>query len=213
MDCHEPNTHFKLVGVFKESDGMVDWAEQLFKHEGYCVWTDDEYSFMQNLREVWPTYCVQASLPDSYGNTLYMHILPQGFGNMTVGIFSDDTCTQESTTTTFSDYVVMYYAYRYGSEDQGADAALTWEYRFETWNEYMSTYKICQPCRAYSLNKYDQSSQNGEGRYLENDGEGDEEQWGYNCYDSAGYTNCNQVSSCITVVTTIRSRFRTSNIV
>jgi hypothetical protein len=194
MDCHEPNTHFKLVGVFKESDGLVDWAEQLFKHEGYCVWNSSAYSFMQNQREYWPTSCLRASLADSYGNTLYLHLLPGGDGNMTIGVFSDDKCTEESTTTTFSDYVVMYYVYNYGSEDKGTSAALSWEYTFEMWNEYMNTYKICQPCRAYSLNKSEQSSENGEGRYLENDGEGDEEQWGYNCYDDAGYTNCNQVS-------------------
>ena len=112
---------------------------------------------------------------------------------MTIGVFSDEKCTDESTTTTFSDYVVMYYVYNYGSEDKGTSAALSWEYTFEMWNEYMNTYKICQPCRAYSLNKSEQSSENGEGRYLENDGEGDEEQWGYTCYDDAGYTNCNQV--------------------
>jgi hypothetical protein len=122
-----------------------------------------------------------------------MHVLPGGHGNMTIGMFSDDKCTQESTTT-FSDYVVIYYVYKYGSNDLGANAALSWEYSFEMWNEYMNTYKICQPCRAYSLNKSDRSLQNGENRYLENDGEGDEEQWGYNCYDAAGYTNCNQVS-------------------
>ena len=42
MDCHESHTHFKLVGVFKESQGMYDWTEQLFKHEGYCIWQGDE---------------------------------------------------------------------------------------------------------------------------------------------------------------------------
>ena len=30
-------------------------------------------------------------------------------------------------------------------------------------------------------------------RLDENDGEGDAEQWGFDCYDDAGYTNCNQV--------------------
>lgn len=28
MDCHEPHTHYKLVGVYKEPDGMYDWTEQ-----------------------------------------------------------------------------------------------------------------------------------------------------------------------------------------
>ena len=38
MDCHEPRTRFKLVGVFKETEGIYDFTEQLFKHEGYCIW-------------------------------------------------------------------------------------------------------------------------------------------------------------------------------
>ena len=42
LDCHESHTHFNLVGVFKETDGMYDWTEQLFKHEGYCIWMGDE---------------------------------------------------------------------------------------------------------------------------------------------------------------------------
>ena len=28
LDCHEPDTTFELVGVFKESDGLEDFAEQ-----------------------------------------------------------------------------------------------------------------------------------------------------------------------------------------
>ena len=195
MDCHEPNTHFKLVGVFKETDGLVDWAEQLFKHEGYCVWDEDTYELMQGTREMWPTYCIQLRYSDLYGNTLYLHVLPQAEGNITMGIFSDEVCTQVSTTTNFTEYVYIFYENYYGSSQYGVEAAQSWEYKIETWNEYMNTYKICQPCRAYNLNKSEQSS--GDGRLLandENDGEGDEEQWGYNCYDDAGYTNCNQVS-------------------
>lgn len=187
MDCHEPDTHFKLVGVFKETDGLDDWAEQLFKHEGYCVWDSSIYSFMQRQRQNWPTSCFQATYSDSYGNALYMDLLPQGEGNVTIGMFTDESCTQVSTTTTFLDYVVIYYKNAYGSEDAGMNAALSWNYTFEKWNEYMDSYKICQPCRSYNLNKFRQEDE--EGRYLENnknDGEGEEEQWGYNCYDDAG---------------------------
>ena len=61
----------------------------------------------------------------------------------------------------------------------------------------MSIYKTCQPCRAYNLANGDNGDNSGSGdhrlRFLEeNDGEGDDEQWGYDCYDYAGYTNCNQ---------------------
>ena len=36
LDCHDTeNTNFELVGIFKETDGIYDWAEQLFKHQGF----------------------------------------------------------------------------------------------------------------------------------------------------------------------------------
>ena len=67
----------------------------------------------------------------------------------------------------------------------------------------MQSYKICQPCRAYSRtkssDKEDEDDNSGDGNDANSndelqDGEGEAEQWGYNCYDDAGYTNCNQVS-------------------
>ena len=46
MDCHLDDTkHWHLLGYFKEYYYM-DWFEQLFKHEGYCVWQNDEADFM-----------------------------------------------------------------------------------------------------------------------------------------------------------------------
>jgi hypothetical protein len=199
MDCHEPNSHFKLVGVFKETNGFYDWGEQLFKHEGYCVWNDeDTYEFMTGRLESWPSQCTQLRLPDSNGDTLYLHMLPLGEGNLTMGVFADSSCTQVSSTTTFYDYVVMYYSSYYYGSDYGTAQAEVWEEYIEQWNEAMSTWKICQPCRAYSTSQNYDNDNHDDHRFLENnenDGEGDEEQWGYNCYDDAGYTNVNQVSS------------------
>jgi len=203
MDCHEPNTHFKLVGVYKESDGLVDWAEQLFKHQGYCLWSDDDYETMQNRREYWPYYCRKLYYSGEDGSTLYMDVRPQSEGNIDVGIYLDEQCVTPSSYT-FSDYIMMYYSY-YGYYDTGQQIAATWENAIELWNEYMAPFKVCQPCRAYDLDTYlyrsddDQSgsrSNSQDNRFLdENDGEGEEEQWGFNCYDDAGYTNCNQVGS------------------
>ena len=51
MDCHEPDTHFDLLGYFKEPS-YATWMEQLFKHEGMCVWTDEEYNFMQEGKKL-----------------------------------------------------------------------------------------------------------------------------------------------------------------
>jgi hypothetical protein len=196
LDCHEPNSHFNLIGVFKETDGMVDWTEQLFKHEGICAWNDDDgYEFMQKYREYWPSYCAQLTLSDpSSGDTLYMHTKPGEEGNITFAIYSEEQCVQESETVSFSEYVVMHYNYYYYSG--GTTAAETWNKTFALWNDYMTTFKVCQPCRAYTLDLGDDEGSHDRGRHLgeENDGEGEEEQWGYNCYDDAGYTNCNQVS-------------------
>lgn len=200
MDCHEPRTHFKLVGVFKETDGLYDFAEQLFKHQGYCVWQNqwqstDGYDNMQSYLENWISGCITLYLPDDDGNTLYLATKPGGEGNMTYGIYSDEYCIQESGTTTFADYVVMYYYNYYGRTDEGEEAASGWESRFNTWNKYLNSFKVCQPCRAYDLAGYTSSNGNDKERkrFLEeNDGAGENEQWGYDCNDAAGYLNCNQ---------------------
>jgi hypothetical protein len=41
MDCHLDDTNFQLLGFFKHRS-YDDWMEQLFKHEGMCVWSDEE---------------------------------------------------------------------------------------------------------------------------------------------------------------------------
>ena len=203
MDCHEPNTHFKLVGVYKETDGLADFAQQLFKHQGYCLWNEEKYEFMQSYADWWPSYCRQLYYSSYYGGTtLYMDLRPQPEGNITVGIYTDNTCSVPSSYT-FGDYIMMYYSY-YGNYDAGSQVVETWEYAIQTWNAYMQTYKVCQPCKAYNLYDQDDEEEGGNGsgdnngrmRFLGEDNGNDdtveEEQWGYNCYDDAGYTNCHQ---------------------
>jgi hypothetical protein len=224
MDCHNVHsskTHYQLVGVYKETDGLYDWAEQLFKHEGYCVWGSDQedgsasrdgnggggnggksvYEFMASQNEKWVTSCTKMYLTDYDGNKLYLDIKPLSGGNITYGLYLDDHCS-EAATMSFGEYVIRYYSTYYYNSDGGKQAAAGWEQTFSDYNYWMSSYKICQPCRAYS--RVSSSSSSGsrddrEGRrFLDNnnnnnDGNGDEEQWGYNCYDDAGYTNCNQV--------------------
>lgn len=215
LNCHEAWSRYQLVGVFKETDGLYDWAEQLFKHEGYCVWDadkedgngddDDEdnendYEFMQNRLENWMGgECKQMYLTDGSGNTLYLDTKPLPGGNMTYGLYVDEQCSQESTMT-FSMYVVQYYATYYDSEEQGYEVAQYWDGVFQRWNELMNAYKICQPCRAYSMvasvddDDGDEDEDGGEeGDGGDNDGGGAAENSGYNCYDDAGYRNCNQV--------------------
>lgn len=208
MNCHESWSRYQLIGVFKETDGLYDWAEQLFKHEGYCLWDadksdendeagdgedDDEsdYEFMQNRLENWMGgECTEMSLADTDGNTLYLDTKPLSGGNMTYGLYIDNQCSQESSMT-FSEYVVSYYSTYYYSEEKGYEAAEYWDGVFQRWNNLMAAYKVCQPCRAYSK-AVTQDGDDGDGAN-EDDGGGAAESWGYNCYDDAGYRNCNQV--------------------
>ena len=220
MDCHEPSTHFKLVGVFKETDGLTDWAEQLFKHQGYCLWDDqydkDEeesgdkeggsgdkdgednevYNTMDGYRQYWPSGCKEMYLEDYDGNKLYLEAKPQKEGNMTYGLYLDEDCTQESNMG-YPEYVKLYFETYYGDSEKSMKAAKYWSARFVEWNHWMTSFKVCNPCRAYSrVITSSQDKGDDEKRFLNEDndnGEGEGEQWGYNCYDAAGYTNCNQV--------------------
>jgi hypothetical protein len=193
MDCHEAGTGFKLVGVFKETDGMYDWTEQLFKHEGMCVWNDDEtYNTMETWMETWPTSCQQLKIADNWGHTLYMAVKPTRGGNMTVAIYSDSYCTKESSKMDLTEYMVKLYQSKGYYDNTGWTVAETWKEAIATWNEKMSYFKTCQPCVAY--NRFSEQTNNKremKDRLLNNDGEGYERQR-YNCYDDAGYTNVNQ---------------------
>lgn len=217
LDCHETNSHFQLLGVYKETDGLVDWGEQLFKHQGYCVWdgdkgesgdsgdggNDDEdgsYDFMQERLQSWPTECTKMYLTDYDGNAVYLDSMPLPGGNITYGMYTDEDCTQQSSFT-FSQYVIKYYTSYYYSSEKGEQAAAGWMSNFQRWNELLTEFKYCQPCRAYNrIPTYDgDSHDNGDENNNNNndqgngeDGEGGAEQFGYNCYDDAGYQNCNQ---------------------
>uniref|UniRef100_A0A7S4NE05 Uncharacterized protein n=2 Tax=Odontella aurita TaxID=265563 RepID=A0A7S4NE05_9STRA len=152
--------------------------------------------------------CQGMYYPDSYGNSLYMGLKPLGQGNITIGMYWDDKCSVDSGLT-LGDYVYIYYYNYYGDGSRGDDLTSYYEAMVDQWNEFMTIYKVCQPCPAYNLNKRDDSSGSGSGdnkddrgrRMVEmerllgsgdDEGDGEEEQWGYNCYDDAGYTNVNQ---------------------
>ncbi|KAG7349587.1 hypothetical protein IV203_012184 [Nitzschia inconspicua] len=218
MNCHAKRTHFQLVGVFKETDGLVDWAEQLIKHEGYCVWNDAEanvateaedeqrnghsgdegdseyFEFMYNRQNNWAQGCKAMYLTDSYGNALWRDIRPLPEGNITDGLYLDDKCTQKASMT-LGQYIVKFYSKYYYDQEMGEEVAAQWKENVAQWNSLMQDFKICQPCRAYSKTPNFDDNNRRELRLLNeenNDGGGDDELWGYNCYDYAGYQNCNQ---------------------
>eukprot|EP00536_Pseudo-nitzschia_multiseries_P002148 jgi/Psemu1/317814/estExt_fgenesh1_pm.C_280027 len=208
MNCHASNSHFQLIGVFKEADGFTDWAEQLFKHEGYCVWDGDkdgdgsgsgdgndgssDYEFMSNRQDYIAQSCDQMYLADDDGNTVYRGLTPLPGGNITEALYIDEDCTQRSTMS-FYDYIVKWYVNYYYDQEKGEKVAQSWEANTERWNDLMMDYHVCQPCRAYNKVQMYEDEDRFRLRHLyEDDGGGDEEKWGYNCYDDAGYRNCNQ---------------------
>eukprot|EP00590_Aulacoseira_subarctica_P007695 CAMPEP_0172418252 /NCGR_PEP_ID=MMETSP1064-20121228/4771_1 /TAXON_ID=202472 /ORGANISM="Aulacoseira subarctica , Strain CCAP 1002/5" /LENGTH=633 /DNA_ID=CAMNT_0013157107 /DNA_START=225 /DNA_END=2126 /DNA_ORIENTATION=- len=156
MDCHLPETEWKLLGIFK-IDSISDqdgWMEQLFKHQGVCIWGEDTYYFASLTRKSMPDKCQATSQQLADGTYLYYDVKPQLDANITLGLYTDNMCSQEYEGSVKYDVFALA-----GSE----------EWHWVYFNEAMNVYKQCQPCLAYDL-AYD----------------------GFDCYDKAGYTNCNQ---------------------
>ena len=197
MDCHDNNsTTWKLMGVFKEASyfGNDAFFEQLFKHEGYCVWNDEDvYEFMSTAREEsWTQGCVSTGVQgneyyydsnDGGYNYLYLDLKPTWNGNMTYGLYTDSACKTEYEGLDVSvDTVSQNMGLLYGSY-------------LEQWNDGLEVYKVCQPCRAYNLaNNYDMGYQNNGNRRLDGDYSyyNDVNEGYFQCNDDADYTNVNQ---------------------
>ncbi|KAL7530511.1 hypothetical protein ACHAXR_003532, partial [Thalassiosira sp. AJA248-18] len=97
MDCHKEDTHFSVLGFFKHRN-YDDWMEQLFKHEGMCVWSDEEYAFMKNARKAWPKGCAYTGTTVTENEvdiTLYYNIKPLQSGRIAVGLYTDEQCLAE----------------------------------------------------------------------------------------------------------------------
>jgi hypothetical protein len=187
MDCHETNsTTWKLMGVFKEASyfGNDAFFEQLFKHEGVCVWNDDNlYSFMSTARKnYWPTGCTSTGIKitntysNDYGSYLYIDLRPTWNGNMTYGLYSDEVCKTE-----------------YDLPDKDIDSitksmGLLYGSYLQKWNDGLEAFKVCQPCKAYNL-KNNYASSNYYGSYSDSS---DPNAGYFQCYDDADYTNVNQ---------------------
>jgi len=138
MDCHLPDTQWQLLGIFKIDNisGGDGWMEQLFKHEGVCVWGWDTYEFASGIRESLPNECTESKNADGEGNTLYYHVKPAMNGNITLGLYTDAKCSQEYNGE--KNYNVF--------EIAGIDAS-----DVDAFNEALDVYKTCQPCIAYNL--------------------------------------------------------------
>lgn len=193
MDCHMPDTEtWQLMGYFKEPE-YTEWFEQLFKHEGYCVWQGDEYEFMYGNYDAWPEGCSETEYYLSDGTLLYYDTKAEANATMTYGLYTDARCSVDYV----GEEVTMEDVLMKG--DHGGDDLLSLQY-LQYWNEAMEIYRVCQPCRAYALHDgyggerrrrqlADPNYKPPQGRKLEDN---DPNNGLFQCDDAAGYTNVNQ---------------------
>ena len=206
MDCHLEDTHFSLLGFFKHRV-IDDWMEQLFKHEGICVWTDEEYAFMKNARKGWPSGCSTSSstYTDDDGNVypIYYDMKPANGGAITLGLYTDSHCVIEYKSKGSDDPITPQNVLgnvfanagsgdRDHNDNNGNYDFSSWSLTkaLSYWDSAFDIFTICQPCVAHDLNNYDGSA------YANNDddrGGGGQQGDPFDCYDDADYTNVNQV--------------------
>jgi hypothetical protein len=169
MDCHLSTSHWQLLGFYKHRS-YDDWMEQLFKHEGVCIWTDDEYTFMKSARKTWPQGCTTSNVISDKGDQIYYDIKPTAGGGITLGLYTDTRCVVEYKSWGSSDPVNIEnvigntLAYNGGSHDsrdnknnnnnknQGSE--YTFEQSLAIWDKSFEAFKFCQPCVAHDLDNY-----------------------------------------------------------
>lgn len=174
MDCHEKGTNFKLLGYFKELD-YREWMEQTFKHMGVCIWSDDQMSIMQTDRDVWPQYCTESlTASETTGNMLYYDMMPLPEGRITIGLYTDASCSEVYEGKYSAEEVLyamengqsaggiesweadnddgMNNQYRGGNRKLGGDDGDVYslEKGIADWNEGFDYFKVCQPCMTYT---------------------------------------------------------------
>lgn len=228
MDCHLEDTHFTPLGFFKHKD-YDEWMGQLFKHEGMCIWTSDEYSFMKSARKAWPNGCMVSGSYYDDDKPIYYDLKPAYKGDITVGLYTDTRCTVEYVSQGQNDPITVENVVgniilnggsgksRDNNGNNGDDATpSTLEEAQALWDSAFDIFKICQPCIAYDLTNVGKNTDDDYAKYYNyyyyynnDDGGGDD----FDCYDDAGYTNVNQVrhtksctwltKSCSTAMSTV----------
>lgn len=190
--------------------------EQLFKHEGMCVWTEEEYAFMKGAREAWPKGCTATGInvngdgsDDFSGSTpLYYDIKPLQNGRIAVGLYTDTQCVKEyPADTEMIEDIIGNVFLDAGSQhsnsndnnydfsgDSLAESMDRWDSAFDVWH-------TCHPCVAYDLENTAGDKYTSNGYYYGRRNQRDRRLGGeynaqgdvFECYDDAGYTNVNQV--------------------
>ena len=183
--------------------------EQLFKHEGMCVWTEEEYAFMKGARKAWPRGCSDAGAYASGGESLYYDIRPLRNGRIAVGLYTDPECvTEYPADSSYIEAIVgnIFVDNRSsgGSNDENYDfSGDSYAEAMDRWDSAFDVWHTCHPCVAHDLEN------TGGDKYLDGDddynnrdrrrgrrglgGEYNAQGDVFECYDDAGYTNVNQV--------------------
>lgn len=210
MDCHLEDTHFSLLGFFKHKS-YDDWMEQLFKHEGICVWNQEEYAFMKNARKAWPQGCIDSYTMTDSGEEIYYDIQPVQGGDIQIGLYTDTQCIKEYQSTGSNDPISVenilgnFFANNgggsgsgdYGNYDFSSD---TLDESMARWDSAFGKFRICQPCVAYDL-------ENTDGTKFYDDDNGNAGDM-FDCYDDADYTNVNQCMKFMAKTTMNTATFR-----
>jgi hypothetical protein len=207
MDCHLDDTNFSVLGFFKHRN-YDDWMEQLFKHEGMCVWTEEEYAFMKNARKAWPQGCVDSGSTTKGGESLYYNIKPSSYGRINLALYTDTQCLDEYSVSTDQMEDIIGNLFNdgggSGSQDENYDFSEdSLEDSLERWHSAFDVWHTCHPCVAYDIENLDGSKYTDDDDYYNNynnnynrdrklGGEYSAEGDVFECYDDAGYTNVNQ---------------------
>jgi hypothetical protein len=134
-------TNWQLLGVYKEYNYASEWFEQLFKHQGYCVWDNaTTYTFMQTYYDTWPQGCVAAATPttattSSQQQSYYIDLAPGPV--LRLALYTDPICFTEQSTLTVAQQDAILAASGYLTSTQVA-----------TFNQHLVRFAACQPCLA-----------------------------------------------------------------
>lgn len=186
LDCHSPNTEWKLLGVYRQE--FYQYIEQISKH----VWAIDDYEYVVALAGLSymtdeDCYAVGA---DSSGNTIYAGVAPQQYGKFEMALYTDEYCIQpdENTGYSYSD-LVGYSDIDLGSEDETDDDGYSWasdwwysaqEYTLTDLNDVYEEFKYCTACMDYPTYQ--------DGYFIGDDGTDDDDIinqcWKFHSHDS-----------------------------
>ncbi len=176
LDCHDLNTDWILMGVYKEQ--FYDYFEQISKH----MWYYDSYEY--NVAVTGLAYMGDGNceyVASNYGSSLYRAPKPTQGGGFIIGLYTDENCIEPYTDdeTMNADTAGGYYGnnnlngnfdwfyYNQGAGNEyGREGGTVEEYTLTLFNEVFEEFKYCTLCLDYP--SYQDGYFNGDG-YDEDD--------------------------------------------